>query len=240
MRRGLESAWTRVCAIVAQPGVEFGDQNVHAYDRAGATALCGAAREIPGIVLEGHSTDYQTTHHLRQLVEDGVGILKVGPALTFALRECLFSLELIEQELMTDESPERLSNLSACLEEAMLAYPAHWSGYYSGTEAEMWRGSPLQLLGPMQILLERSRCKRRGRASPRESVRAHHAASAHQPVSPPSLHSGAGGSADRIPGFHSRRKRPRGARTLLGRRQGRGVKRLCQPQRGLPSATHDP
>ena len=33
------------------------------------------------------------------MVEDGIAILKVGPALTFALREGLFALEQIEREL---------------------------------------------------------------------------------------------------------------------------------------------
>ena len=32
-------------------------------------------------------------------MEDGVAILKVGPALTFALREGLFALECVEREL---------------------------------------------------------------------------------------------------------------------------------------------
>jgi len=139
-RRGMEEAWSRVCAVVAQPGVEFGDQSVHAYDRSASRALCAAARAMPGIVLEGHSTDYQTTRHLRELVEDGVAILKVGPALTFALRECLFSLERIEEDLLRGEAKASLSNLSGCLEEAMLAQPAHWRGYYTGSEADLWRG----------------------------------------------------------------------------------------------------
>jgi D-tagatose-1,6-bisphosphate aldolase subunit GatZ/KbaZ len=33
------------------------------------------------------------------MVEDGIAILKVGPALTFGLREALFSLEMMEKEL---------------------------------------------------------------------------------------------------------------------------------------------
>jgi len=99
--------------------------------------LCAAARDLPGIVLEGHSTDYQSTEHLRQLVEDGAAILKVGPALTFALRECLFGLECIERELLHDRPTERLSGLSEALERAMLADPAHWRSYYKGGEPEL-------------------------------------------------------------------------------------------------------
>ena len=117
-KQRLQDAWTRVFAVVAQPGVEYGDREVHAYDRARAAELCAAARQEPGIVLEGHSTDYQKTEHLRQLVEDGVAILKVGPALTFALRECLFSMESMEQELFSNRVGVRLSGLSAALERA--------------------------------------------------------------------------------------------------------------------------
>jgi len=134
--RGLQDAWTRVCAVVTQPGVEYGDQEVRAYDRAMAAPLCEAARALPGIVLEGHSTDYQTVFHLRQLVEDGVAILKVGPALTFALRECLFSLELIEGELLKGTSVARQSDLSETLERAMVAEPRHWKDYYVGSESQ--------------------------------------------------------------------------------------------------------
>ena len=134
--RSLQEAWRRVIAVVAQPGVEYGDQQVHAYDRAAAVRLCASARRAPGLVLEGHSTDYQPAALLRQLVEDGVALLKVGPALTFALRECLFSLESIECELLGSRSGTRLSMLSAALERAMLANPVHWKGYYGGTDEE--------------------------------------------------------------------------------------------------------
>ncbi len=131
--RGLGDAWSRICAVVAQPGVEFGDQEVHEYDPEEAASLCRAARLFPGVVIEGHSTDYQRPAALRRMVEDGVAILKVGPALTFALRECLFSLELIEREMRAGGP---LSRLSEALEKAMVEDPAHWKGYYTGTEEQ--------------------------------------------------------------------------------------------------------
>jgi D-tagatose-1,6-bisphosphate aldolase subunit GatZ/KbaZ len=130
---GLQRAWSRVFAVVVQPGVEFGDQGVEAYDRARAAELCGAARALPGLVLEGHSTDYQSSAALRALVEDGVAVLKVGPALTFALREALFALELVEREM----APAEPSRLAEELERAMLADPSHWRGYYRGEEARL-------------------------------------------------------------------------------------------------------
>ncbi len=52
------------------------------------------------LLFEAHSTDYQTPHALRQLVVDHFAILKVGPALTFALREALFALAAIEEEIV--------------------------------------------------------------------------------------------------------------------------------------------
>jgi D-tagatose-1,6-bisphosphate aldolase subunit GatZ/KbaZ len=138
-RLGLEDAWSRVCAIVVQPGVEYGDHAVHPYDRAKAAALCAAARAMPGVVLEGHSTDYQLPLHLRHLVEDGVAVLKVGPALTFAVRESLFALEEIEGEMLRSHSSVRPSRLSAALERAMVDDPSHWKGYYTGSEEEQRR-----------------------------------------------------------------------------------------------------
>ncbi len=138
-KRGLQEAWDRVCAVVAQPGVEYGDQQVHEYRRDRAVSLCGAARGLPGIVLEGHSTDYQSARCLRELVEDGIGVLKVGPGLTFALRECLFSLESIEGEMLRGRADRPLSNLAETLETAMLADPRHWKGYYAGDEVEQGR-----------------------------------------------------------------------------------------------------
>ncbi len=129
---GLQEAWNRVRAVVVQPGVEFGDRSVQAYDRVRAAGLCAAARALPGMVLEGHSTDYQHPDALRALVEDGVAVLKVGPALTFAMREAVFALEHIERELAAAE-PSRLGEE---LERAMLADPSHWRGYYRGGEAE--------------------------------------------------------------------------------------------------------
>ena len=53
---------------------------------------------LSGLVFEGHSTDYQPAYCLREMVEDGVCVLKVGPALTFALREALLALDMIETE----------------------------------------------------------------------------------------------------------------------------------------------
>ena len=122
----LQNAWQRVTAVVVQPGVEFGDHVVYEYDRSKTEELVAAARSYSGLLLEGHSTDYQRSELLRFLVEDGVAILKVGPALTFAMRECLFTLESIEKELLGDTYKFRLSELQLFLEKAMGENPANW------------------------------------------------------------------------------------------------------------------
>ena len=131
---GLEDAWGRVVALVVQPGVEFADESVIEYDRAAARDLMVCLKNHPGLVFEGHSTDYQPKECLKEMVEDGIAILKVGPALTFALREGLFGLEQIERELygMNDFA---LSNFRATLEQVMLADSGYWSKYYHGSIA---------------------------------------------------------------------------------------------------------
>ncbi len=129
---GAGDAWERVVAIVVQPGVEFGDENVVDYDRDAAAGLAGALSTHPGIVFEAHSTDYQRPQALRELVEDHFGILKVGPWLTFALREALFALEAIAGELSGRRGGA--PGVRAALEAAMLARPEYWRPYYSGDD----------------------------------------------------------------------------------------------------------
>ena len=93
---GFNDAFDNIVAIVVQPGVEFGNDELHIYDRNASKDLSNKLKEYPNLVFEGHSTDYQSKFKLKEMVEDGVAILKVGPALTFALREGLFALSLIE------------------------------------------------------------------------------------------------------------------------------------------------
>ena len=131
--RGLDGAFDNIIGIVVQPGVEFGDGEVFRYDRAKAAALVRAMREQKGIVMEGHSTDYQPPQALKEMVEDGIAILKVGPALTFALREGLFALSEMERLLLPEAQWARFPE---ALEAAMLREPDNWKKYYSGTEAE--------------------------------------------------------------------------------------------------------
>lgn len=130
---GLEHAWSNVIGIVVQPGVEEKDAGCTEYDRSKAVELCAAIKEYDSIVFEGHSTDYQTKIKLRELVEDGVAILKVGPGLTFAMREALFALAYAERELLGENG----SHFMEVLDEAMLEEPKYWKKHYVGTDAEI-------------------------------------------------------------------------------------------------------
>jgi len=128
--RGLHEAWERVVGVVVQPGVEFGEDDVFVYDRQKAGSLCQAIKGST-LVFEGHSTDYQPRWALHEMVEDGIVILKVGPALTFALREALFALENIEKIMMRGRGVI-LSNFADTLETAMLEVPGNWNKHYHG------------------------------------------------------------------------------------------------------------
>ena len=130
---GLTHVWPRVMALVVQPGVEFDHQQVIAYQPDLARELSTVLDDEPTMVFEAHSTDYQTHEALNALVRDHWAVLKVGPELTFALREALFALAAIEDELVPAGDGSRLVEV---LEERMLANPEQWQGYYAGTEAE--------------------------------------------------------------------------------------------------------
>lgn len=131
---GVADGMKDVIAVVVQPGVEFGDDQVFLYDHDAATELCNALKEFPEVCFEGHSTDYQSKECLKAMVEDGIAILKVGPALTYGLREALFSMSLMENELVPAE--ER-SNFIDVLEEVMLATPGNWQKHYHGDDKQL-------------------------------------------------------------------------------------------------------
>ncbi len=128
---GLDAVWERVAALVVQPGVEFDHDSVIEYDPQKAASLQEVLKAHPEIVFEAHSTDYQQPKVYRELVQDGFAVLKVGPALTFALREALYALAAIERELVSHEA---CSGLVETMEKAMMADPGHWTNYYHGDE----------------------------------------------------------------------------------------------------------
>lgn len=131
---GVADGMNDVIAVVVQPGVEFGDDQVFLYDHDAAAELCAALKEFPEVCFEGHSTDYQSAECLKAMVEDGIAILKVGPALTYGLREALFSMSLMENELVPAE--ER-SDFIDVLEKVMLENPGNWQKHYHGDDKQL-------------------------------------------------------------------------------------------------------
>ena len=125
-RHRVEGAWPRVVGLVVQPGVEFDHDQVIDYVPAGAASLSRSIEGVPGMVFEAHSTDYQTPAALDALVRDHFAILKVGPGVTFALRETLWALSDMAGELGL--MPE--ASLKQTLLAEMRRDPRHWSAYY--------------------------------------------------------------------------------------------------------------
>ena len=131
LAHGLSDAWSRVVGLVIQPGVEFGDAMVHDYQP--MPAITAVIDRQPGLAYEAHSTDYQSGSNLARLARNHFFILKVGPWLTYALREGLFSLECIEREL----NPANPSRFRETLAGVMKADPKYWEKYYSGSADEV-------------------------------------------------------------------------------------------------------
>lgn len=130
---GIADCWERVIALVVQPGVEFNHTGVIDYERDKAAQLSQVVNEYPHMIFEAHSTDYQTELAYKELVQDHFAILKVGPALTFAMREALFNLCAIEEELVVKS---QTSNLRERLENCMRENPNHWEKYYHGNRQQ--------------------------------------------------------------------------------------------------------
>jgi D-tagatose-1,6-bisphosphate aldolase subunit GatZ/KbaZ len=132
-RRKLSLAWDRIVGVVVQPGVEFSHETVADYMPEKASNLTQSILELEGLVFEAHSTDYQTAKSLRELVSDHFGILKVGPELTFVMREAIFGLARIEEEWIAGE---RRSDIRAIIERVMVEHPENWRAYYYGDESQ--------------------------------------------------------------------------------------------------------
>ena len=132
---GLQSAWQRVIALVAQPGVEFDHHKVIDYQPSKARLLSQCIESQPNLVFEAHSTDYQTPTALAALVRDHFAILKVGPGATFALREALWALANIRQELKPqDRASSNAASLKQTALDAMRHDPKYWKPYYKSAD----------------------------------------------------------------------------------------------------------
>ena len=129
----LEAAWQRVIAVVVQPGVEFGDDFILDYKPNVVHDLVLYSETTP-FIFEAHSTDYQMRENLRNLVCDHFAILKVGPALTYAFRQAVFTLAMMESEILP---PIKCSHLIDTLDAAMEREPDQWKKYYHGDVREL-------------------------------------------------------------------------------------------------------
>jgi D-tagatose-1,6-bisphosphate aldolase subunit GatZ/KbaZ len=122
-------AWPRVIAAVVQPGVEFDHQKVVDYDPHAAIMLSKSIETSDQFVFEAHSTDYQTPQALTALVRDHFAILKVGPGVTFALREALWALDAMERDWLGGQA----SGFRETVMNQLKAQPKHWIKYYHST-----------------------------------------------------------------------------------------------------------
>ena len=84
-------------------------------------------------MFEAHSTDYQSALALSALVQGGLAILKVGPGLTFALRETLYGLDLIAGEI---EPGYTAQTLPRAIEGLMQQDPGDWAAYCHGSATD--------------------------------------------------------------------------------------------------------
>jgi D-tagatose-1,6-bisphosphate aldolase subunit GatZ/KbaZ len=131
---GLADAWPRVVAAVVQPGVEFDHRKVVGYAPEKARALSRMIEGYDGLVFEAHSTDYQSPSALAALVRDHFAILKVGPGVTFALREALWALDAIEREWIEPGAVSGFRNVAIA---RMKAEPRNWAKYYHAVGADL-------------------------------------------------------------------------------------------------------
>lgn len=122
-KRGVGGVMDRVLALVVQPGVDFGNRQIIAFDSPQAAGLSASIPVLGGPVFEAHSTDYQSTEALHGLVAGHFAILKVGPELTFAYRQAVLALERLAQMMGLS------SHVEAALRTAMAEDPRDWRAY---------------------------------------------------------------------------------------------------------------
>ena len=138
MAQGIEHVWPRVVGLVVEPGLEFSHNAVCDFVPDACNELSAIVPSLPGLIYEAHSTDFQTPQTFSALIKGHFAILKVGPQLTFALREGLFALSFIEDEVIPES---RRSNLRKVCDDCMTDDPSHWRLHYPGQEADVatWR-----------------------------------------------------------------------------------------------------
>lgn len=128
-KHGLNHVWPKIVSVVTQPGVDFSHDAVHRFVPDAASQLSGEILNHDGLCFEAHSTDYQPADSLSELVAKHFFFLKVGPELTFRMREAVFSLVALEEKLGTDST-----DLIKVIDAAMDENPSDWEPYYKGSK----------------------------------------------------------------------------------------------------------
>ncbi len=132
-REGLAHVWPKIASVVTQPGVDFSHTAIHRFVPDKASQLSTAVKGFDNMTFEAHSTDYQPTDALAELVQNHFFFLKVGPELTFRMREAVFALARIEDHLLAEKDRSGLIN---AIDLAMNDNSDHWTPYYRG-DAEL-------------------------------------------------------------------------------------------------------
>ena len=130
---GVLGCWGRIVSVVTQPGVDYGHTSIYPFVPDKAGPLSTAILSEDGLTFEAHSTDYQSTSALADLVRNHFFFLKVGPELTFRFREAVWALASIEEQLATD----RPYNLREVVDRQMMANLGYWKDYYGGSAHEV-------------------------------------------------------------------------------------------------------
>lgn len=131
--RGLTHVWDRIVSVVTQPGVDFGHTSIYPFVPEKAAPLRDAILDESGLTYEAHSTDYQSTGALADLVKNHFFFLKVGPELTFRFRESVWALAQIEEEVVSGPK----SKIRETVATQMTQEPGYWADHYSGTDEEL-------------------------------------------------------------------------------------------------------
>ena len=130
-RAALSHVWPKIVSVVTQPGVDFSHTAIHRFEPDKASELSNGIHNFDNLSFEAHSTDYQPTDALAELVNKHFFFLKVGPELTFRMREAVFLLTYVEHYLLPEKDR---SGLIRTIDQAMNKNPDHWAPYYRGDE----------------------------------------------------------------------------------------------------------
>ena len=130
--RGLDHVWPRMVALVVQPGLEFTPDHVIRFDMDQPDHLSAVLPPFVHLAFEAHSTDYQHADVYPDLSRRHFAVLKVGPALTFAMRRALYGLNDLALWLSG-----RDPSLPALMEQLMRADHAPWAKHYQAEGQEL-------------------------------------------------------------------------------------------------------